>query len=211
LVIAADASALSLEVGRSPATEATNSAHSMRLEALYREHAGFVWRTLRRFGLSDADAHDASQEVFLTVHRCLVAFEARSAVTTWLYTICRSVVRDGRRRAFRRHEVTDPLAHDALASEAPGDDADCPAAAAERRERFATLLAILGELDEAQREVFALFELEGMSGEAIAAALGIPVGTVASRLRLARRAFDRACARHMAAESFSEQRMGVPR
>lgn len=84
----------------------------MTLEEIYEEHADFVWRTLRRLGVPEGDAPDATQEVFLAVHRTLAQFEGRSSIATWLFTICRSVERDRRRRAHRRHEVADAASVD---------------------------------------------------------------------------------------------------
>jgi len=176
------------------------------LEEVYRVHAPFVWRTLRRHGLSETDAQDASQEVFLAVHRALPSFEGRCSMTTWLYTICRSVARDWRGRACRRREVPD-AGETAAASRAD----QTPHSVIEERQRFAVLLRLLSELDAEQREVFALHELEAMSAREIAAALALPEGTVASRLRLARVSFQRACRRHQSAASFVAQRLGVAR
>src|SRR5579859_2411205 len=79
----------------------------MTLEDIYAQYADFVFRTLRRLGVSDSDTGDAMQEVFLTVHRTLPAFEGRSSMKTWLFTICRSAARDRRRRAHQRYEVVD--------------------------------------------------------------------------------------------------------
>ena len=175
------------------------------LESVYREHAGFVWRTLRRFGLSEADARDASQEVFLAVHRALPSFEGRCAMTTWLYAVCRSTVRDAKQRAFRKYEVSDDDGR-AITRASTGDT---PLAIAEERQRFAILLHLLSTLDPSQREVFALFELEGLRGEEISEMLEIPLATAHSRLRLARQAFREACARFQAAERFADRKNGV--
>lgn len=172
------------------------------LQEIYRAHAGFVWRVIRRSGLSEADSRDACQEVFLTVHRALPTFEGRSAMTTWLYAICRSVVRDWRKRAYRRYERVDSeLAED------PGRESTLPPAEGEAQ-RLQILSTILGQISDAQREVFELAELEGLSGPEIAEMLNLPIGTVYSRLRLARDAFREACARFQASTRFVEQRAG---
>ena len=181
-----------------------------KLEDVFRAHAAFIWRTLRRYGLSEADARDASQEVFLVVNRSLPGFEGRCAMQTWLYAICRSVARDSKRRAFRRYEVGEDAAG-LNALDARGAGVQTPFALTEEKQKFTILLRILADLDDAQREVFALFELESLAGEDIAEILGLPLGTVHSRLRLARQAFQKACARFQAAEKFAEQRTGVSR
>jgi len=178
----------------------------MTLEHIYEQHADFVFRNLCRLGVPSADLADAIQEVFLTVHRGLPSFEGRSSVATWLFTICRSVARDRRQRAHRRYEVVDA---DLVASE-PAVGADL-STVLEQREKLALLDRLLASLDEEQRLVFVLFELESMTGSEIAQALGIPPGTVFSRLRLARIAFRAALTRHRAAEDRPLLRTGSKR
>jgi RNA polymerase sigma-70 factor, ECF subfamily len=167
----------------------------MTLQEIYEEHADFVWRTLRRLGVPESDAPDAVQEVFLTAHRALAQFEGRCSIATWLFTICRSVERDRRRRAHRRHEITD---HASIEREV--DLRADVSAQVEHNQRLATLEAILGGLEPKQRTVFILFEIETMTGEEISEALSIPLGTVYSRLRLARAQFRRALVRRDAKE-----------
>ena len=175
----------------------------MTLEGIYEQHADFVFRNLRRLGVPADDLADAIQEVFLTVHRALPHFEGRSSLPTWLFTICRSVARDRRQRAHRRYEVADAARIELEPAAAPD-----LAAAFEQREQLLLLDQLLEALDEEQRLVFVLFELESMTGSEIAQALGIPLGTVFSRLRLARVAFRTALGRHRAAEEHPLMRVG---
>jgi RNA polymerase sigma-70 factor, ECF subfamily len=107
-------------------------------------------------------------------------------VTPWLVR---------RQRAHRRYEVTDAARVDLEPAAAPD-----LAFALEQREKLVLLDQLLAALDEEQRLVFVLFELESMTGSEIALALGIPLGTVFSRLRLARVAFRAALGRHRTAE-----------
>ncbi len=163
------------------------------LEAIYSRHADFVWRTLLRMGVPRADIGDAMQDVFLVVHEQLVRFEGRCALNTWLFTICRSVA-TRRRRQYRRERE---------ASTEPPDDeiidlrADV-GRAAEHNQKLALLESILQSLEANQRTIFILFELEKMSGEDISQVLNIPLGTVYSRLQLARSSFRQALTRHEA-------------
>lgn len=170
---------------------------TVTFQAIYDEHFRFVWRSLRRLGVREADVADAVQDVFLVVHRKLAEFEGRSKVTTWLFGICLRVARDRRRLAHVRHDVPDEGAIDARVDER----ADV-AAEAERRQGLELLEAILDEMPLEQRAVFTLFELEQMNGDTIADLLEIPVGTVHSRLRLAREAFRQSLARRQARERF---------
>jgi RNA polymerase sigma-70 factor (ECF subfamily) len=162
----------------------------MTLEQIYGRYVDFVWRTLRRHGVPPDDTHDAIQEVFLAVHRTLGAFEGRSSLPTWLFTICRSVARDRRERAHQRHEV--------VRSDLLVDDVDERADAAARVEhnrRLAQLETILGGMEAELRDVFVLFEIEDLTGEEISEALAVPLGTVYSRLQVARKIFKRDVAR----------------
>lgn len=166
------------------------------LASVHRAHADFVWRTLQRFGVRDADLDDALQDVFIVVHRRLHEFEGRSRLTTWLYAICQRVALERRRQAQARREEVHaevPEAHDPAAEGAPD-----PERAALRREARARLDAILDELEPERRAAFVMFELEGMSCEEIAELSGVPLGTVYSRLHHARKSFDRAVARWQA-------------
>jgi RNA polymerase sigma-70 factor (ECF subfamily) len=90
---------------------------------------------------------------------------------------------------------------DVAAMDLQSDSHDGPLVGAESRRRAIVAETILNGLPEPQRVVFVLFELEEMSGEDIAALLDISVGTVRSRLRLARERFRREVKRLAAADS----------
>jgi RNA polymerase sigma-70 factor (ECF subfamily) len=140
---------------------------------------------LRRFGVSERDVQDTTQKVFLVAYRKQHAFEGRSSVKTWLYAIALRVAADYRKLAvYHRERLCDE----------PVDDIDesNPETRLVARERLEELDTILAILPDEQRTVFILYELEELSGDAIAALLGIPEGTVRSRLRLARQTFSRA-------------------
>jgi RNA polymerase sigma-70 factor (ECF subfamily) len=136
------------------------------------------------------------------VHRRLADFEGRSKVTTWLFRIAANAARDRRRRAHVRREVT--LGDEMLDAPDPSDD---PVTALERADDRVLLERALSLLDQEQREVFVAFELEAMTGQAIASALGIPLGTVYSRLRLGRARFRQGVARLTARNSHARFRL----
>jgi RNA polymerase sigma-70 factor (ECF subfamily) len=165
-------------------------AESLTLRSIYDEHADFVWRSLRRLGVSEADVPDATQEVFLVVHRRLAEFEGRSKITTWLYGIALRVASDRRKQAWERRRASDDASIDQAAD--PAHDAGLEL---ERRQGLALLERILDDLPLEQRAVFTLFELDGLTGDAISELLEIPLGTVYSRLRLARETFAKTAAR----------------
>ena len=172
--------------------------------AIYDRHADFAWRTLRRLGVCEAEAGDALQDVFVIVHAKLAQFEGRSSLTTWLFTICRTVARERRQGAQRDRSLLD----DASVEDEIDLRADV-ARAAEHNERLAQLEAILATLEVEQRNVFILFEIETLTGEEISLALSIPLGTVYSRLQLAKKAFRQALTRDLARERFVTQRVAT--
>jgi RNA polymerase sigma-70 factor (ECF subfamily) len=159
----------------------------------YEQHVKFVWRTLRRLGVREAELADATQEVFLVVHRRAHEFEGRAKATTWLFRIALNVARNHRRRAYERHEVPDEASVGGRA-----DEASDVAGEVGRREGRAILQSLLDAMPIDQQAAFVLFELEGLSAPEIAEALEVPVGTVASRLRRARETFQAALARRNA-------------
>jgi RNA polymerase sigma-70 factor (ECF subfamily) len=154
---------------------------------VYRTHFRFVWRTLSRLGVREADRMDVTQNVFIIVHRQLAGFEGRSELTTWLFSICRLVVKDYLRSAPIRLEVLVDVRN--LSTRVGSTDS--PLRRLDSEELGRLLEAILDKLPEKLRVVFVLFELDEMSGDDIARLLEVPVGTVRSRLRLARAAFQR--------------------
>ena len=172
---------------------------SPEFRAIYDEHFEFVWCSLRRLGVREADTMDLVQKVFLAVHVGWGDFEGRSKVRTWLFGICRRVASDYRRSSpIRREIVTDAAAMDLRRD-------DGLAVGAEARHRASIAEGILNRMPEEQRVVFVLFELEEMSGEDIAGLLSLSVGTVRSRLRLARERFRREVKRLAASDSMGRK------
>ncbi len=157
---------------------------SVEFKSVYEQHFTFVWRVLRRLGVSEADQADATQDVFVVVHRRLGEFTGRAEVTTWLYEICIRVAKDHARKKFRFSRLLQRLQEAFVTAPRTGEPPN--------RDGRHQLESILEKMPDAQRTVFVLFELEELSGEQIAAAIGCPIGTVRSRLRLAREFFQRA-------------------
>ena len=159
-------------------------------DEVYAAHVGFVWRVLRTLGVPDAVIEDAVQDVFVVVHRRLGEWQGRAAITTWLFAIARRVAGGHRRRASRRAaQLVEPLS-DELPDDRPGSGD--PFAEIARAQAAATVLAILDQLDDDKRVVFALVELEQLSVPEVARMLDLNLNTAYSRLRLARQAFEAA-------------------
>jgi RNA polymerase sigma-70 factor, ECF subfamily len=169
---------------------------------LHDEYADFVWRSLQRLGVPQRNLEDALQDVFVVVHRRLSSFDSTAKMSTWLFGICLRVAAAHRRRACIRYERgslgldTHPD-HGLLAN---------PEQSAMRREAKRRVELVLETMAMERRAVFVMFEIEGMPAGAIAEVLGIPVGTVYSRLHKARAEFGDAIARF----GFGSESGGVP-
>lgn len=149
------------------------------LREVFRAEAGFVLRVLRRLGVPDADLEDAGQDVFVIVHRKLATFDHRSSLRAWLFGIANRVALARRRLAYFRHEQArgdlDPIADGAEQSDQ-----------STRLDARALLVRALDKLDDDKRAAFVLYELEGFSMPEVSAAVGCPVQTAYSRVRVAR-------------------------
>jgi RNA polymerase sigma-70 factor (ECF subfamily) len=160
-----------------------------RLADVYSEHHDFMWRSLRRLGVDAADVEDAVHDAFLVVARRLAEFEGRSSLRTWLFAIAMRVAQS--RRRDQQREVHHLQRYESVAPSQSEDPWT-------RRDVRVTLHALLDTLEEDQRVVFIMIELESMTAPEIAAVLDLKVPTVYSRLRLAREAMRRAVARYLA-------------
>jgi RNA polymerase sigma-70 factor (ECF subfamily) len=154
-----------------------------RLRAMLDAHFDFIWRSLRRLGLSEDRADDAAQEVFVVAARRLSSIVMGSEKSFLLRTAMR-VASDVRRSASYRRDVAhaDPTA--GLEGGARPDDL------LDQWRARALLDRVLHAMDLDLRSVFVLFEIEEMTTAEIAVLLEIPYGTVASRLRRAREQFQ---------------------
>lgn len=163
------------------------------LAVVFRDHHGFVWRSLVHLGLPSASVDDALQDVFLVVHRRIGHFDGRTSIRNWLYGITRRVAseyRRGTRKAIRRLEVVrDPESH------------PDPEGLANRISAADAVAKVLDTLDDDKREVFVLAEVEGMTAVEIAEALQTNVNTIYGRLRAARQHFARALKREQAQQA----------
>lgn len=158
-------------------------AERLSAEELYRRHAAYVATFLHRLGVAGPDAADLTQEVFLVVHRKGGYLAGAAKPTTWLSAIAVRVAAN-HRRAVTRRPISDT---DGVERAAAGTSDPERAAVATRA--LARVQRALDGLDVDHRAVFVLYELEGEPCGAIAEALGVPVGTVYSRLHTARRRF----------------------
>jgi RNA polymerase sigma-70 factor, ECF subfamily len=160
--------------------------------AVHAAHNGFLWATLQRLGGRARDLDDLYQEVFIVVHRRLGDYDPALPIRPWLFGICVRVVAGWRRRAHvRREELVDEMPEGDHAAPSPEERAD-----RSRNQRI--LQSILDELDLERRAVFVMYEIDELPCDQIAEMMGVPVGTVHSRLHTARKEFERAAARWQA-------------
>jgi RNA polymerase sigma-70 factor (ECF subfamily) len=135
---------------------------------------------------SREDALDLSQEAFARAYRSRAAIDPERPFYAWLYQIlrrlCFNFLRDRKTRVRALEQAGSWLAADAAHRAGPG-----PAEALEQEERRRLVAAAIETLPDREREVLALKEFEGLSYKEIAALVGVPIGTVMSRLYSARK------------------------
>lgn len=163
-------------VGRGAGEGARTAAAS--LESAYRAHRSLVWRILARLGVPVDTLPDALHDVFVVAAKKLDAVPQHAA-RPWIVAVATQVARGVRRDAARDHRRLEWLRwrRNAIRQRTdPWAQADAGLSV----EHF------LQALPEAQREVFVLMELEGLTADEVSEALGVKRATVYSRRRLAR-------------------------
>lgn len=166
------------------------------VQQVYLQHGAFLWQTLARLGVREADLDDALQDILMIVHRRLDSYDPkRAALRTWLFGIAVKVSQAYHRRSRSRREVFEaPPDTDGKHGDAATQAVEeaTPEVELERQRARAELGRMLDSLTPVKRATFVMFELEGLCCETIADIMGVPVGTVHSRLNAARRDFRRA-------------------
>lgn len=182
--------------------DAVRERPEARLRAIVEQHYDFVWRALRVVGLTDASAEDAAQQVMCVAARRLEEIRA-GAERSFLFSTAMRVAAEFRRTARRRPATTDADV-EALVAETPSSEE-----LVDERRAHETLQRVLDAMPVELRLVFVLFEIEELKATEIAEMLGVPVGTVSSRLRRGREAFQ-AIVRRMQAAQQRGRRGGAP-
>jgi RNA polymerase sigma-70 factor (ECF subfamily) len=154
-----------------------------RVRSIVSEHYAFLWRLLRRLGVPEADVEDAAQKALVVVAKRIDDI-TEGKEKTFLFGVALRVAKASVREAGPGRLATEDCVDDLPAA---GPDAE--EQIDDRRAR-ALLDSLLAWLPLDLRTVFVLYELEEMTMAEIAAALEIPPGTVASRLRRAREEFQ---------------------
>ena len=177
-------------LGRPEVLEMAAAAADLDVARLYREHAPFVWASLQRMGVRAPDLEDVLQEVFVVVHNRIATFDGSSKETTWLFGICMRVASAYRRRGFRQKETCVAVPPEPQDRTVGSPEEDLATQESRRR-----LEALLDELDVEKRAVFVMFEIDEVPCDEIARLFDVPVGTIYSRLHMARKDFQKALAR----------------
>jgi len=156
-----------------------------RFEAQVLPHLDAAYRFARWLARSPGDAEDIVQEAVLRAFRGFEALRGSDA-RSWLLTIVRNCHFTAAKQAARRAFVPLPEEHDAQNGHAVIATTPDPEGASILRDEERTLTRLMSGLPEEQREVLVLREIEELDYRQMAAVLGIPIGTVMSRLSRAR-------------------------
>ena len=186
---------------------ALKSRDTRAFNALVLRFQDRVYNLIRRLLGNQEEARDVTQEVFVAVFEKVDTYRGDSTLATWIYRIAANHAknritylarRKDRQRESFEHMLTPPTASQ-LSAEVPRPDQ------ALTRERVSRLVDwALGELDEEQRLVLVLRDVEGQSYEDIAAITGLNLGTVKSRLHRGRLKLKEALAPYVDPRDFSE-------
>jgi RNA polymerase sigma-70 factor (ECF subfamily) len=156
--------------------------------AVFDAEHGYVWNTLRRLGVREADLKDQCQEVFIVTSALLPDYDPSRPLRPWLFGIAYRIALRYRALARHRRESFDEVPD--RADSAPRADEQVEAA-----QRRALVLEAIASIELPKRAVFVMTEIDGATTPEIAEALAIPLNTAYSRLRLAREEFAAAVQR----------------
>jgi len=156
------------------------AGNKLAMQALFARHRTAVYRWLLRLVSNETLAEDLLSEVFLDVWRQAGRFEGRSSVSTWLMSIARHKALSARRR--RTDAELDEKIEATIA-----DPADDPEVALQEKNREELLRRALTRLSREHREVIDLVYYHDKSVDEVAQILGVPAGTVKTRMFYARK------------------------
>lgn len=162
-------------------------------DGLVRAYQSRMYNLAFRILHSHEDADEATQEVFVQAYKAIGDFEGRCKFGTWLYTvavnICRNRLRQTKRRAqFEVHSLDAPSDVSAPPPEAVTSKQDGPPARLERAELMKLVEKCIASLPAEFAEVVVMRDMQGMSYEEVAVAVGCSLGTVKSRIARGREA-----------------------
>ena len=178
---------VTLRLAQSASDESADVGGRPRFPELFEQHAPYVWTTLRRLGAQARELDDLTHEVFIQIFRHLEQYDPRRPIKPWLFGFVLRIASEHRRRGPHRVEVlSEPEVVDATPS---------PVERLLAEERRQLAWAALEQLELKRRAVFILHEIDGYPIPDVAEALGVPLATAYSQLRLARQDFSKAARR----------------
>ncbi len=158
---------------------------------IVRLYERLVYNSVKLKSLSDDDAFDVSQEVFVKIWRSIGRYRGDCRFATWIYKICQNACLD-----FLRHQRATATEAMPTYTDKDGDEIELefadesasasPEKMAEKREQIKLVRDAIARLSPEAREVVELRDIEGYSYEVISEMTGLEVGTVKSRLNRAR-------------------------
>jgi RNA polymerase sigma-70 factor (ECF subfamily) len=152
-----------------------------------------VFNVAYKFVGRQDEAEDLTQDIFLKLFKSLKTFDRRANFSTWLISVSRNLCIDHYRSMRREHDV---VTHDVdVVTLARPSVIDSPQAALEQRDRVALLRAALDKLAPSLRTAVMLRDIQELSYQEIAEKLGVPEGTVKSRINRGRAELSRQIAR----------------
>lgn len=147
---------------------------------LFQRYALKLRAYMLRQGADMATAEELAQETLLVVWRKAALYSAeKGSLSTWIFTIARNLRIDRLRREAAWQELPDNLSETLVSDDKPPDEA------VSDRQREGRVRAVLATLSSEQRQVVEMAYVEGLSHSEISERLGLPLGTVKSRMRLA--------------------------
>lgn len=149
--------------------------------AAYDRDLPWLWNAVRRLGVPQSDLGDVCHDVFVVAWQKRDTYQADKPLRPWLYGIACGLIAN---RRARRAEVLSETAPQRVAAETPEQALDA-------KQTYGRILDSLAALDDEKRQIFVGHDIEGFAMPDLVAALGLPLNTGYSRLRLARQAFEK--------------------
>lgn len=172
--------------------EAFRAGGVSAFDKLVLKYKDLVFNICFRFMGNYEDANDCAQDTFVKVYRSLNGFKGQSQFSTWLYTVAVNTCKNKLRSPAKRYSVKmvsldKPVeTDDGEASFQLSDGDPSPAEELEKKDKEARVQQALDSLDEKQKELIILRDIQDLSYEEIASITGNNLGTVKSKLSRAR-------------------------
>ena len=170
-----------------PRTPQSPQERARQFRTIFEAEHGYVWNSLRRLGVRERDLADVTHDVFVALFRTLAQFDASRPIRPYLFGIAFRVASDYRRLARNKNELLDPDEPRDARDSTPGADENVS-----RAEDCELVHSALQHIEPERRAVLLLHDIDETPMPQIAEALGVPLNTGYSRLRLARQDFEAA-------------------